>query len=59
MFGALTDQVKQMVTQELADSGSVAATEVRAARREISSLALTMDRDGKVKLRADEQEMVA
>ncbi|MGH7840807.1 MAG: hypothetical protein ACREQT_04730 [Candidatus Binataceae bacterium] len=48
-----------MVTQELADSGSVAATEVRAARREISSLALTMDRDGKVKLRADEQEMVA
>ncbi|HLW72254.1 MAG TPA: FliG C-terminal domain-containing protein [Candidatus Binataceae bacterium] len=59
IFSGLTDQVKQMVTQGLDDSGSVAATEVRAARREISTLALNMNRDGKVRLRADEQEMVA
>jgi flagellar motor switch protein FliG len=59
IFNALTDQVKQMVSLELEDSGSVAVAEIRTARREISTLALNMDRDGKVRLHPDDQEMVA
>ncbi len=55
ILGSLTDQVKLMVTQELEDAGMVPASEVRKARRAISTLALQMERDGKVRLHAVEQ----
>jgi flagellar motor switch protein FliG len=59
ILGSLTDQVKAMVTAELEESGRVAASDVRAARRDISTLALQLEHDGKVRLHADEQEMLA
>jgi flagellar motor switch protein FliG len=59
ILSALTDQVKVMVTAELEESGRVAASDVRAARREISTLALQMEHDGKVRLHPDDREMLA
>jgi flagellar motor switch protein FliG len=59
ILGSLTDQVKMMVTAELEEAGRVAASDVRAARREISTLALQLEHDGKVRLHADESEMLA
>lgn len=59
ILAALTDQVKMMVTAELEESGRVAASDVRAARREISTLALQLEQEGKVQLHADEREMLA
>lgn len=58
ILGSLTDQVKLMVTQELEDAGMVPARDVRNARRFISNLALQMERDGKVRLHADQTDLV-
>lgn len=52
---ALADQVKEMVTQEIADSGRVPLPEVRAARREITGIAMQMEREGRIRLRTNEE----
>jgi flagellar motor switch protein FliG len=54
VLGALPDQVKRIVEQEMEDIGKVPMRDVRAARREITDLAIQMDRDGKIKLRVDQ-----
>ena len=59
LLEALTDQVKLIVTQELEDAGRVPVSETRAARRAITNLALQMERDDKIRLRSDQQEMVS
>jgi flagellar motor switch protein FliG len=53
IFAALPDQVKQVVKQEMEDSGKVPMREVRLARSEITNLTTQMDRDGKIRLRAE------
>jgi len=58
IFGALTEQVRTMVEAEIADSGPVAAREVKAARREIIDLAMQMDRAGRIRIHA-EQDLIA
>jgi len=55
ILGSLTDQVKAMVVAELEESGRVAATDVRAARREISTMALKLEQEGKVRLHPEEE----
>lgn len=59
LLEALSDQVKLIITQELEDSGRVPVSETRAARRDITNRALQMERDGKIRLRSDQQEMVS
>lgn len=54
VFGALANQVKAAVIQEMEDVGKVPLREVRSARREITDLALQMDREGKIRIRVDE-----
>jgi flagellar motor switch protein FliG len=54
IFGALAEQVKAMVVQEMDDLGKVPLRDVRAARREINDLAMHMARDGKIRLRQEE-----
>ncbi|HEY6394918.1 MAG TPA: FliG C-terminal domain-containing protein [Candidatus Binataceae bacterium] len=51
---ALADQVKAAVMQEMDDTGKVPLREVHSARREITDLALQMDREGKIRIRIDE-----
>jgi len=58
IFEALPDQIQQIITQEMEDSGRVPLRDVRAARREITDIALQMDREGTIRLRSD-QDMVA
>jgi len=53
VFAALPDQVKQVVTQEMEDSGKVPLREVNSARSEITNLATKMDHEGKIRLRQD------
>jgi flagellar motor switch protein FliG len=53
IFGSLPDQVRKVVQQEMEDIGKVPMREVRAARREITDLAIQMDRDGKIRLRVE------
>jgi flagellar motor switch protein FliG len=54
VFAALAEQVKAVVTQEMEDIGKVPGREVQAARREIIDLAVQMERDGKIRLRTDD-----
>jgi len=58
IFAALPEQVRAVVEAEISESGPVPAREVKAARREITELAITMDRQGRIKLRA-EQDLMA
>jgi flagellar motor switch protein FliG len=58
IFAALTEQVRTVVEAEISESGPVPAREVKAARRELVELAVQMDRDGRIKLRA-EQDLMA
>jgi flagellar motor switch protein FliG len=58
IFSALPDQVKQVVTQEMEESGKVPLREVKQAQAELTNLALQMDREGKIRLRADTSDMV-
>ncbi len=53
IFGALTEQVRTVVEAEIAESGPVPAREVKAARREIIDLAMQMDREGRIRIRAE------
>jgi flagellar motor switch protein FliG len=55
---SLADQVKAIVKQEIEDSGKVPLHEVRAARREITAGAIQMEREGKIRLRVD-QDLIA
>jgi flagellar motor switch protein FliG len=54
VLAALAEQVKKIVVQEMEDLGKVPGHDVRAARREIVDLAVQMARDGKIRLRQDE-----
>ncbi len=54
VLDALADQAKAAVIQEMNDAGKVPRHEVRAVRREITDLALQMDREGKIRIRMDE-----
>lgn len=54
VFGAMPDQIKKIVEQEMEDIGKVPIRDVRAARREITDVAIQMDRDGKIRLRVDQ-----
>jgi flagellar motor switch protein FliG len=58
IFAALPEQVRTVVEAEISESGPVPMREVKAARREITELAITMDRQGRIKLRA-EQDLMA
>jgi flagellar motor switch protein FliG len=58
IFGALTEQVRTMVEAEIAESGPVASRDVKAARREIIDLAMQMDRQGRIRIHA-EQDLIA
>jgi flagellar motor switch protein FliG len=57
IFAALPEQVRTMVEGEIADSGPVPVREVKASRREITDLAIQMERQGKIRLRAEEEAM--
>jgi flagellar motor switch protein FliG len=57
IFAALTEQVRIVVEAEISESGPVPAREVKAARREITELAIQMDRQGRIRLRAEEDLM--
>jgi len=57
IFAALTEQVRTMVEAEISESGPVPAREVKAARREITDLAIQFDRQGKIHIRAEEDLM--
>jgi flagellar motor switch protein FliG len=54
LFAALAEQVKAAVVQEMQDLGKVPGRDVREARREVIDLVMQMARDGKVRLRQDE-----
>ena len=58
IFAALTEQVRSMVEAEFSESGPVPAREVKAARRELTDLALQMDRQGRIRIRP-EQDLMA
>jgi flagellar motor switch protein FliG len=58
IFAALPEQVRTMVEAEISESGPVPMREVKAARREITELAIAMDRQGRIKLRV-EQDLMA
>jgi flagellar motor switch protein FliG len=58
IFAALPEQVRTVVEAEISESGPVPMREVKSARREITELAITMDRQGRIKLRA-EQDLMA
>lgn len=58
IFAALPEQVRTVVEAEINESGPVPMREVKAARREITELAIAMDRQGRIKLRA-EQDLMA
>jgi len=58
VFAALTEQVRTVVEAEISESGPVPAREVKAARREITDLAVQMDRQGRIRLRV-EQDLMA
>ena len=57
IFAALTEQVRTVVEAEISESGPVPAREVKAARREITDLAIQLDRQGRIRLRAEEDLM--
>ncbi len=57
VFAALAESVKKMVVQEMEDLGKVPGRDVHAARREIIDLAVQMSRDGKIRLRPEEDLM--
>jgi flagellar motor switch protein FliG len=57
IFAALTEQVRTVVEAEITESGPVPAREVTAARREITDLAIQMDRQGRIRIRAEEDLM--
>jgi flagellar motor switch protein FliG len=58
IFAALPEQVRTVVEAEISESGPVPMREVKAARREITELAIAMDRQGRIKLRV-EQDLMA
>jgi flagellar motor switch protein FliG len=53
IFAALADQTRQIVKEEIESAGKVPLRDVTAARQEITNLAMQMEREGKVRLRAD------
>jgi flagellar motor switch protein FliG len=57
IFAALTEQVRTVVEAEISESGPVPAREVKAARRELVDLAVQMDRQGRIRIRAEEDLM--
>ena len=57
IFGALTEQVRTVVESEFSESGPVPAREVKAARRELTDLALQMDRQGRIRIRPEQDLM--
>jgi len=58
IFAALTEQVRTVVEAEISETGPVPAREVKAARREITDLAVQMDRQGRIRIRP-EQDLMA
>lgn len=58
IFAALTEQVRTVVEAEISEAGPVPAREVKAARREIIDLAVQMDRQGRIRIRP-EQDLMA
>ncbi|HXW84651.1 MAG TPA: FliG C-terminal domain-containing protein [Candidatus Binataceae bacterium] len=56
IYDALADQVKQVVRQEIEDSGKVPAREIKAAMREVTDVALRMDREGKIRIHPEPEE---
>jgi len=57
IFGALTEQVRTVVEAEFSESGPVPARDVKAARRELTDLAMQMDRQGRIRIRAEQDLM--
>jgi flagellar motor switch protein FliG len=58
VFAALPEQVRKTVQQEMEERGKVPTKEVKAARAELTNLAIQMERDGKIRLRADAADLV-
>jgi flagellar motor switch protein FliG len=58
IFGALTEQVRTIVEAEIADSGPISARDVKAARREIVDIAMRLDREGRIRIHA-EQDLIS
>ncbi len=57
VFAALPEQVRAVVEAEIAESGPLPMREVKAARREITEIAINMDRQGRIKLRVEQEPM--
>ncbi len=58
IFSALPETVSNIVMEEIEAAGRVPVRDVQAARRELTNLALQLDREGKIHIRAG-QEMVS
>lgn len=57
VFGALPEQVKVVVDSEMSESGRVPAREVKAARRELTEMAINLDRQGKIHIHGEEESL--
>ncbi len=57
VFGALPEQVKVVVESEMSESGRVPAREVKAARRELTEMAINLDRQGKIHIHGEEESL--
>ena len=57
VFAALPEQVKVIVDSEMSESGRVPAREVKAARRELTDMAINLDRQGKIRIHGEEESL--
>jgi flagellar motor switch protein FliG len=57
VFAALPEQVKVVVDSEMSESGRVPAREVKAARRELTEMAINLDRQGKIHIHGEEESL--
>jgi flagellar motor switch protein FliG len=57
VFAALPEQVRVVVDSEMSESGRVPAREVKAARRELTEMAINLDRQGKIHIHGEEESL--
>ena len=57
VFAALPEQVKVVVDSEMSESGRVPAREVKAARRELTEMAINLNRQGKIHIHGEEESL--
>jgi flagellar motor switch protein FliG len=55
VLAALTDENREVVREEMETMGRVLMRDVQAARREITSVALRLDHEGKIRVRAGDE----